>query len=298
MVLEKKFVRLKKKYFQFFSVENELNSTEIYSIRALTKSSETPEKRLPIEKRLPMKNDDPKTNEKRKSGIPNELKKFPDYFLLGPEQLGVIMSESKRICVRGEPGTGKTAVLLALLFINTAKIKHNQKPPNFQKVSIVVDKRKTEFWKYVEAFIDNFCDKTYANLVVYDRCADKCLHGDENLILVDESSPLGDMVFESDEKLPSEVKIVRTSTSNFIPFRRLEAAEWERIAFRNAYRCPTNIALRYTKIRREEPETYNEQHPVLPVLNSALHLIDERRSVKVIKYREDIEHNVECTFPS
>ena len=233
-------------------------------------------------------------------GLPDELRKhFPENVLLGPEQLEVITCKSNRILIRGEPGTGKTSVLLALLFMHTAKVKHHLQSPNFKKVLFFVHECKTEFRKYVEAFIDRHCDKRYAQVMpVSIQSSEFPVDGDAKLILFDEY-PFPDYsfrVWKAFMNMPEEVKLVSILTSSaavHMPFARDFYCGWKTFHLKNGYRCPTNITLRYSKIRRRQHINHLSEERFLSFVNSAPHFVDEN-SIQFLKYTEDIR---ECELP-
>ena len=174
----------------------------------------------------------------RVPGLPDGLRKhFPENVLLGPEQLEVIKCESNKILIRGEPGTGKTSVLLSLLFFHTAKVKHNLQSPNFKKVSFFLHEGKTEFRKYVEAFIDRHCDNTYVKVMAFPdlfiESSDLAADDDAKLILFDECPAINDFSFtlwELIRNIPEEVKlvlIITYSTAIEMQFARNSYPGWK-----------------------------------------------------------------------
>ena len=240
-----------------------------------------------------------KTKLPRVPGLPDELRiHFPENMLLGPEQLQVITCKSNKILIRGEPGTGKTSVLLALLFIHTAKVKHNLRSPNFKKVLFFVHESKTEFRKYVEAFINRHCDNTYAKVMpLGDENLELAADYDAKLILFDEypfpdySSRFWNLI----SHMPEEVKLVwimTHSAASHVPVARTSLHGSKTFLLKNGYRCPTNITLRYTKIRRQHFNHLSKRR-FLSFVNSAPHFVDEN-SIQILKYTEDIR---ECELP-
>ena len=228
-------------------------------------------------------------------------KHFPENLFLGPEQLEVIICKSNRILIRGEPGTGKTSILLALLFIHTAKVKHNLQSPNFKKVLFVIHWSKTEFIIYIEAFIDKHCDKTYAKVMLLpDQNSKLLVDGDAEFILFDECPTVGIneefqyVIKELPEKVQIVWSITYCSTLSYIEkVLQSSVPRWRTFHLKNAYRYPTNIALRYTKIRRKFLYQLENQE-FLPFFNCAPHFIDDRSAIKILNFTKDAR---ECEPP-
>ena len=89
----------------------------------------------------------------KKSKRPTDVK-FPANLVLGPEQLEVINSNAQFNLLIGEAGSGKTTVLLAILFKHTGKhLKHR----DLRNVIFIIPKQKVAFTKYVAGFIKKHC---------------------------------------------------------------------------------------------------------------------------------------------
>ena len=94
------------------------------------------------------------------TGVPDELwKNYPELIILGPDQMEAIKCKKNKVALTGEPGCGKTFVLLALLFIHTAKCRDKLQFPGFKKTCFVIPDRKIEFRKYVSSFITDHCNE-------------------------------------------------------------------------------------------------------------------------------------------
>ena len=80
--------------------------------------------------------------------------KFPTDLVLGPEQLEAINSDKEINLLIGEAGSGKTTVLLAILFKYTGK---HLKYCDLRKVVFIIPESKIAFTEYVEGFIKENC---------------------------------------------------------------------------------------------------------------------------------------------
>ena len=110
---------------------------------------------------------------------------FPEFIVLGPEQLKVIY-ESKHYstCVLvGEAGCGKTFILLYLLYKNTSKFLSES---DCKMVVFVTPEGKTEFRAYVENFVREFCSRKYIYIQSFGSFCDFSITQDIELILFDE----------------------------------------------------------------------------------------------------------------
>ena len=80
--------------------------------------------------------------------------KFPTNLVLGPEQLDAISSDEQFNLIIGEAGSGKTTVLLAVLFKLTGK---HLKRCDLRQVLFIIPERKVSFAKYVAWFVEKYC---------------------------------------------------------------------------------------------------------------------------------------------
>ena len=89
---------------------------------------------------------------------------FPKTLVFGPEQQKAIMHSKRRVTVlMGEPGSGKTTVLLALLFKYTGKhVSERQK----KKVVFSIPPHKTTFRDDIYSFIKEFCSRDWVEVVM------------------------------------------------------------------------------------------------------------------------------------
>ena len=98
-------------------------------------------------------------------GLPskNRSKKvlFPEELLLGPDQINAINSEADATFIIGEAGTGKTLVLLAVLFKYTGKHVNERK---LRQVVFFIPESKIHFRKDVEVFIKKYCQEDWVHV--------------------------------------------------------------------------------------------------------------------------------------
>ena len=80
--------------------------------------------------------------------------KFPSCLVLGPDQLAAVESNEKLVWLLGEAGSGKTTVLLAILYKNTGK---HLSYLSLRNVYFVIPEEKTAFSKFVEWFVEEYC---------------------------------------------------------------------------------------------------------------------------------------------
>ena len=131
--------------------------------------------------------------------------KFPTNLVLGPEQLDAINSDADFNLVIGEAGSGKTTVLLAVLFKHTGKhLKHR----DLRKALFIIPEKKVAFTKYVQWFINEYCVpdcvylRNFSNLPPLNNCYSEMLK-----------------VHKTDQ--------VRTKTLFFFKILRLRIAFWK-----------------------------------------------------------------------
>ena len=110
------------------------------------------------------------------------LIEFPKELIFGVEQVAAINSNFQHTFLIGEAGSGKTIVLLALLYKYAGK--HVRKK-NLKKVHFLIPSSKQELRTNVESFIKRNCQKEwtylgdYTSLWKYQFCS-------ENIYLIDE----------------------------------------------------------------------------------------------------------------
>ena len=178
---------------------------------------------------------------------------YPEELILGPEQIDAIKSIKNHTIIIGEAGSGKTTVLLAVLYKYAGKhVGGKQKVKKLRKVHFLIPETKTELRKYVESFIDRNCKKTFVQVGNYDviRKLNWC---SENIYLIDEFY-VKDRNFNL---LPSWAKIwlVHTSfdsdrASDPIIYPTTESGS-EVFHFRRLYRSPPMISKVYAKLSRQ-----------------------------------------------
>ena len=86
---------------------------------------------------------------------------FPEELLLGPEQLKAINSEADTTFIIGEAGTGKTLVLLAVLFKYTGKHVNEKQ---LRQVIFFIPENKIYFRKDVNLFIEKYCQADWVQI--------------------------------------------------------------------------------------------------------------------------------------
>ena len=98
--------------------------------------------------------------EKKRSNKKEEVH-FPEELVLGPEQIKAIKSTTRSTYLIGEAGSGKTTVVLALLYKFTGK---HVNPKKLRKTIFSIPKSKTELKKDVERFIVKYCRTEWTEL--------------------------------------------------------------------------------------------------------------------------------------
>ena len=177
--------------------------------------------------------------------------KYPEELILGPEQIDAIKSIKNHNIIIGEAGSGKTTVLLAVLYKYAGKhVGGKQKVKKMRKVHFLIPETKTELRKYVGSFIDRNCKKTLVQLGNYDVIK-KLSYCSENIYLIDEFY-VESLNFNV---LPSWAKIWLVHTS-FDSDRASDpiiypATESEVFYFRRLYRSPPMISKVYAKLSRQ-----------------------------------------------
>ena len=207
-----------------------------------------------------------KESKRKKAGNKNSASSFPEWLVLGPDQLNAIECDSDRIIVFGEAGCGKTIVLLYMLYQYTANtLKHS----DLKKVVFLIPKNKTELLKFVKNFIRDHCNRDYVSvidgpLLVYlsreenrdtelilidELQIDSCLASKEWYGIVGADEYLG--TFEMLDRFKGKVY---ASLGSFIAWypqirSRKSFKIWTSFHLRACYRCPVNISARCMKLR-------------------------------------------------
>ena len=202
------------------------------------------------------------SSKRKREIMPEEVRHlFPDCLVLGPQQLEIINSDRNRILIVGDVGTGKSLVLLALLYKHTAKCLSILDNPGYQKVLFLVPKNRVEFRKYVERFITDYCNREYIFFPQDPGLVDQSFIPKNNIkiILLDETIDDGDLFIRSKFNLSlidQEIKIYRTAlltfhNSLFDTYHGKEQTAWSEFVLHQVYRCPVNVARRSSAIRRD-----------------------------------------------
>ena len=164
---------------------------------------------------------------------------FPEELLLGPEQIKAINSEADATFIVGEAGTGKTLVLLAVLFKYTGKHISEKK---LRQVVFCIPKNR----KDVDLFIKKYCQEDWVQIC---ETFHEFLSGSNNIYLVDE-------FYDSTDRkrllLVSEAKmwIAAVSTSSDALFNPFLFGSIETIYLRKLYRSDPLISKLCAKISR------------------------------------------------
>ena len=173
----------------------------------------------------------------------------------------------------------------------TAKCWYNHPSPKFKKVLFVIPKQKTEFRKYVEKFIEDYCVQDCVELssVLNVSGIDRF-----DLLLIDEY-PMQWLKIVDTVLTNSTIRIYGTGFQEEIltdvPDLSKTYSRWSLMYLRNAYRCPANISMRYVKLRRFflSPFYIEKIHLAL-LLESGGPVLDEG-SIRVESY---VENYREC----
>ena len=141
-----------------------------------------------------------------------DLIKFPKELIFGVEQVAAINSNYQHTFLIGEAGSGKTIVLLAVLYKYTGK---HVKKKNLKKVHLLIPSSKQELRTNVESFIERNCQKEWTNLnnytvlTGYPFCSD-------NIYLIDEFEGEADFVLPSYAKMWISHTTVDSAEPQFI----------------------------------------------------------------------------------
>ena len=168
---------------------------------------------------------------------------FPEELLLGPDQIKAINSEADATFIIGEAGTGKTLVLLAVLFKYTGKHVSEKK---LRQVVFCIPKNKIHFRKDVDLFIKKYCQEDWVQI---RENFDGLMRCSNNIYLVDE---FYDSTDEKQLFLVSGTRIwvVAVSTSSEILFNPFYIGSVEAIYLRKLYRSDPLISKLSAKISR------------------------------------------------
>ena len=163
--------------------------------------------------------------------------------MLGPEQMKAINSEADVTFIVGEAGTGKTLVLLAVLFKYTGKHVSEKK---LRQVVFCIPKNKIQFRKDVDLFMKKYCQEDWVQI---RESFDGFLSCSNNLYLVDE------FYDSTNEKcfflVPgTRMWVVAVSTSSEALFNPRFTGSIKAIFLRKLYRSDPLISKLCAKISR------------------------------------------------
>ena len=175
----------------------------------------------------------------------NESKRifFPEELLLGPDQITAINSTADATFIVGEAGTGKTLVLLAVLFKYTGK---HVSEKNLRQVVFCIPKNKIQFRKDVDLFIKKYCQEDWVQI---RETFDGFLSCSDNIYLMDEfydSTDKKQFLFASGTRM----WVVAVSTSSEAVFNPFCIGSVETIYLRKVYRSDPLISKLCAKISR------------------------------------------------
>ena len=223
------------------------------------------------------------------TGVPDELwKNYPELIILGPDQMEAIKCKKNKVALTGEPGCGKTFVLLALLFIHTAKCRDKLQFPGFKKTCFVIPDRKIEFRKYVSSFITDHCNEESVALV---KSVDE-IDTKAEIFLLDEipfydQNAIGTINRLSKRHLRIYWAITMSRYEFHYPRNLVDWDEWAFFSFRCAYRCPSNVSKRYSKLRRYL-SNFTHGNLFRASIDNTVHVFDDRE-FKVVPYSKTID---------
>ena len=168
---------------------------------------------------------------------------FPEELLLGRDQIKAMNSETDVTFIVGEAGTGKTLVLLVVLFKYTGKHVSEKK---LRQVIFLIPKSKIHFRKDVDLFIKKYCQQ---DSVQIRETFDESLSCSDNIYLVDEFYDSTDkelFLFMSRTRM----WVVSVSTSFDALFSPICIGSVETIYLRKLYRSDPLISKLCAKISR------------------------------------------------
>ena len=161
---------------------------------------------------------------------------FPEELLLGPDQITAIKSETDATFIIGEAGTGKTLVLLAVLFKYTGKHISEKK---LRQVVFCIPKNKIQFRKDMGLFIKKYCQEDWVQI---RETFDGFLSCSNNIYLV----VIKQLLLLSGAKM----WVVSVSTSSDALFNPLFFGNVQTIFLRKLYRLDPLISKLCAKISR------------------------------------------------
>ena len=176
---------------------------------------------------------------------------FPEVLLLGPNQIKAISSEADATFIVGEAGTGKTLVLLAVLFKYTGKHVSERE---LCHVVFCIPKNKIQFRKDVDLFIKKYCQEDWVQIC---ETFDGFLNCSDNIYLVDE-------FYDSTDKeqflfvFGAKMWVVAVSTSSEALFNPFLFGNLQTIFLRKLYRSDPMISKLCEKISRLVHQKRNE----------------------------------------
>ena len=202
---------------------------------------------------------------------------FPEFLVLGPEQLKVIqeIKHHDRCVFLGEAGCGKTFILIYLLYQNTSKhLRENE----CKKVVFVIPKGKTEIKAFVEKFVEDFCNPKY----VYIESLFALLHffnfiNGSELILIDEFYPSDYTLKFFHARAKVVIALGLLDGNPFPSVLSSISSEWTIFNLRSSYRNQSNISSLCRKLRQlaDGDRVFKQRIQLNIALDSSLKVNDE-----------------------
>ena len=158
-----------------------------------------------------------------------------------------INSERRVILLMGEAGTGKTTVLLAILFKYTGKHVTEE---DRKKVVFSIPYHKTTFKKDIVFFVEQFCDREWVEILLGFDEERVCRNTGSTVYLFDEIYDIN-LISRTLERGKVFAVVIRGEKMLFeSEIFRLPRSDLKLIYFRKIYRTPADISNCCVKLKR------------------------------------------------